>query len=100
MVIPETHAVVLPFYYMNRLHPEWATSRVVKKHSTYNLKAHQLEAAYRAIPGLSPSSKKKELLASFVEPEDSESASLEEQKEKSMANTNHFLGLLKSLETN
>ena len=100
LAITETDDIVLNFYYMNKLYPDYATNTVLEKYLGYNLKEHNLQIAYAAAPYLDPKFKRREILASFAEPQDTESLSLEEQKEKSMENTKYLLGLIKTFDEN
>ena len=63
---------------MHKLYPEYATSQVIEKYQGYNLKDHNLKIAYAAIPQFDPKFKRREIFASFAEPKDTESLSLEE----------------------
>jgi hypothetical protein len=91
---------VLNYYYLNRLYPDFKHVEYGDKFFNYNKKRENLELAYEVMPELDPRFKEKELLANFAEPETDPRESLESQKQKSMENTKHFIGLLGAMKTN
>ena len=77
LVIPETHGIVMNYFYMHKFYPDFSSSPIFEKMMGYNKKADNLRLAYEAMPELNPRTKRRELLATFIEPDGTEELPIE-----------------------